>query len=129
MLILSGYGEDSQLIANLKKAQPGYVKPSAPVEEKPGFFSNLLVQTAKGVNAMLVGSPVQAQQTQTYQQPIQERPSGMFGGINPYIIYAGAGIGIIGLIFIIKKIRSKKHSGLTVNPPISTIQLPVQGKL
>ena len=70
----------------------------------------------------ITGQPSQAQAYTPSYYPDSE--SGKIFGINQYIVYAGAGIGILGLLLLLKKIRSKRQSGMIVNPPIQTIQIP-----
>lgn len=127
MLILSGYGADtSKNIPTGKVGQMAIVKATPKrttvvVPEKPGFFSTLLSKTAEGVASSMTGQPSQAPQ---YSPQYSEDTTGKIFGINQYYVYAGAGIGILALLLILKKVRSKKMSQEMVNYPIQPIQIP-----
>lgn len=125
MLILSGYGAEispkqKQYVMDMPKKST--VKPQ--VEEKPGFLSTLFTKTAEGVAATITGQSSQAPTYTPSYYPDSE--SGKIFGINQYYVYAGAGISILALLLILKKIRSKRQSGMIVNPSIQTIQLPIK---
>lgn len=130
MLILSGYGATtgtiSKTTATAPKVQTLAVQKRTTEKppEEPGFFSTFFTKAAEGLVSSVTGQPQDTAQTQYYPQYNKPQQDDTIFGINKYYVYAGAGIGVLGLLLVLKKIRAKRHKDIIVAQPISPIQIP-----
>lgn len=125
MLILSGYGAAPKKTTTQKVQTLAVAKrATAKTPEEPGFFSTFFTKAAEGLVSSVTGQPSQQVQYAP-QYPRYDTPQDdTIFGINKYYVYAGAGIGVLGLLLILKKIKAKKRAGIIISEPINPIQVP-----